>query len=44
LSVYPATGHSINALAANAAFSLAVGKNALFWAATASKWYANLSA
>lgn len=44
LSVYPATGHSINALAANAAFSLAVGKNALFWAATASKWYAILSA
>ena len=44
LNVYPATGHSINALAANAAFSLAVGKNALFWAATASKWYANLSA
>lgn len=44
LAVYPNTGHSINALAANAAFSLAVGKNALFWAATASKWYANLSA
>lgn len=44
LNVYPASGHSINALAANAAFSLAVGKNALFWAATASKWYANLSA
>jgi hypothetical protein len=44
LSVYPATGHSINALAANAAFSLAVGKNAIFWAATASKWYAILSA
>ncbi len=44
LNVYPASGHSINALAANAAFSLAVGKNALFWAATATKWYANLSA
>jgi hypothetical protein len=44
LNVYPASGHSINALAANAAFSLAAGKNALFWAATASKWYANLSA
>jgi len=44
LSVYPASGHSINALANNAAFSMAVGKNALFWAATASKWYAFLSA
>lgn len=44
LAVYPNTGHSINALAANAAFSLAAGKNALFWAATATKWYANLSA
>lgn len=44
LNVYPASGHSINALAANTAFSLAVGKNAVFWAATASKWYANLSA
>ena len=44
MNVYPASGHSINALAANAAFSLAVGKNAVFWAATASKWYANLSA
>ena len=44
LSVYPASGHSINALANNAAFSLAVGKNALFWAATSSKWYALLSA
>lgn len=44
LNVYPASGHSINALAANAAFSLAAGKNCLFWAATASKWYANLTA
>ena len=44
LNVYPATGHSINALASNAPFSLAAGKNAVFWAATASKWYANLSA
>jgi hypothetical protein len=44
LNVYPASGHSINALGANAAFSLAAGKNALFWAATATKWYANLSA
>ena len=44
LNVYPATGHSINALSANTAFSLAAGKNALFWAATATKWYVNLTA
>ncbi len=44
LNVYPASGHSINALAANAAFSLAVGKNVIFWAATATRWYAILSA
>lgn len=44
LNVYPASGHSINALAANAAFSLAAGKNAVFWAASATKWYVNLSA
>lgn len=44
LNVYPTSGHSINELSANAPFSLAVGKNAMFWAATASKWYANLSA
>jgi hypothetical protein len=44
LAVYPASGHSINALAANASFSLAAGKNAMFWAATATKWYANLTA
>jgi hypothetical protein len=44
MNVYPASGHSINALANNAAFSLAAGKNAVFWAATATKWYVNLSA
>lgn len=44
LAMYPASGHTINALAANAPFSLAAGKNAVFWAATASKWYCNLSA
>jgi len=44
MNVYPATGHTINALAANTAFSLAAGKNAMFWAATASKWYVNLTA
>jgi len=44
LLVYPASGHSINALSANTAFSLAAGKNAMFWAATSSKWYVNLTA
>ncbi len=44
LRVYPDTGHAINALATNAFFSLAVGKNALFWAATVGQWYAILSA
>lgn len=44
LSVYPASGHSINALAANAAFSVASGKTALFCAATSSKWYSILTA
>jgi hypothetical protein len=44
LNMYPAIGHSINALAANAAFSLAVGKNAVIWAATTTKWYVSLSA
>ena len=44
LNVYPATGHSLNALAANAPFSLAAGKNAIFWAGTASRCYVTLSA
>jgi hypothetical protein len=44
LNIYPAVGHSINALAANVALSLAVGKNAIIWAATTTKWYVNLSA
>ncbi len=44
LSVYPASGHSINALSVNTAFSVAAGKNAMFWAATASKWYSLLTA
>ena len=44
LNVYPASGHAINALAANAAFALATGKNVILWAATATRWYAILSA
>jgi NADPH:quinone reductase-like Zn-dependent oxidoreductase len=44
LRVYPHYGHYINALAADAFFSLPAGKNALFWAATGDRWYALLSA
>lgn len=44
IALYPATGHSINALAANAAFSVPAGKNVIVWAATATKWIVNLSA
>lgn len=43
MNLYPATGHSLNALAANAAFSIPAGRNAIVWAATASKWIVNLS-
>ena len=44
MALYPASGHSLNALAANAAFSIPAGKNVVAWAATASKWIINLSA
>ncbi len=44
MALYPASGHSINALAANAAFSVPAGKNVIVWAATATKWIVNLSA
>lgn len=40
LSVYPASGHSINSLSANVAVSLAADTRKLFFAATGSKWYA----
>ena len=44
LRVYPHFGHGINALAADAFFSLPAARNALFWAATGDRWYALLSA
>ncbi len=44
LNVYPASGHSINALAVNAAFSLAVGKAVRLVSVSASKWYGILGA
>lgn len=40
LSVYPASGHSINSLSANAAQSLATDTRRIFFALTTSKWYA----
>jgi hypothetical protein len=39
LSVYPASGHSINALSANAALSLAVDVRRIFFAVATNKWY-----
>lgn len=43
-NVFPATGEKINALAANSAFSLANGKNVIFFSPVAGQWYANLTA
>jgi hypothetical protein len=39
LSIYPATGGTINALAANAAFTLAAGSTIELMATTATQWY-----
>ena len=39
LSIYPATGGTINALAANAAFTLAAGSTTELMATTATQWY-----
>jgi sugar lactone lactonase YvrE len=39
LSIYPATGGTINALAANAAFTLAAGSTIELVATTATQWY-----
>jgi hypothetical protein len=39
LNVYPASGHSINALATNAALSIPTDTRRLFFAATSTKWY-----
>lgn len=40
LSVYPASGHSINSLSANTAQSLATDTRRMFFAVSGSKWYA----
>jgi hypothetical protein len=39
LSVYPASGHSINNLSTNTAQSLAIDTRRIFFAVTNSKWY-----
>jgi hypothetical protein len=39
LSIYPATGGTINALAANAAFTLAAGSTTELMATTSTQWY-----
>lgn len=44
LSVYPPTGESINALSANAAFSMAANKYATFTKVGATRWASNLTA
>jgi hypothetical protein len=44
LNVFPATGDTINALGANAAFALVAGKSVTYSAAGALIWYGNLTA
>ena len=44
MNVFPATGETINALGANAAFALAAGKTATFFCSVAGQWHALLSA
>ena len=44
MNVFPASGETINALAANTAFAVAGGKTAEFFCPVAGKWYSILSA
>lgn len=44
MNVFPQTGETINALAANAALAIAVGKTATFICPVAGKWFALVSA
>jgi len=39
LSIYPATGGTINALGTNTAFTLAAGSTTELMATTATQWY-----
>jgi hypothetical protein len=43
-AVYPASGDAINALSANAAFTLAANKTAIFFCAVAGTWNSVLTA
>jgi hypothetical protein len=43
-AVFPAVGDKINALSANASFSVAAGKSATFIGAAAGQWFCLLSA
>jgi len=43
LSVYPASGHQIDSLSTNAAFSLPAGTDLMLWAATSSRWLSHVS-
>lgn len=44
VAIYPATGGTVNGLAANASISLPVGKSALCIAINATDWMVNVSA
>lgn len=44
MNVYPATGEIINALSANAAFSVAANKVCTFYCCTAGQWHTQLTA
>lgn len=44
MNIFPATGGTINALSANAAYALAAGKSVILFQALDGAWYANLSA
>lgn len=44
LSVYPPTGHQINALAANAALSVPAGRSARFRRVSSTRWIGHVSA
>ena len=43
VNVYPATGHTIDALSANAPISLAVNGVMSFWSASSTQWYSSVN-
>lgn len=44
MNIYPQTGESINAIAANGAYAMAANKTSAFVCGTAGIWYSNLGA